>query len=105
MAGRPELRALVLLGSFLKRVFARDYTSQWTGTAWTEPTHKATACRYLGVTGGEHVFTDPVGRCFTVDLVTEQVKISIGLTPACWTHPPSLVAPASRPIFVDRRAS
>lgn len=44
--------------------------------------------RYIGFTGGDHIFRDSRGRCWAVDLVTGSHILCAGLMPSQWRHPP-----------------
>lgn len=49
---------------------------------------KGTRGRWLGITGGEHIFRARDGRVFSVDLVVNKVTLCVGLMPHEWRHPP-----------------
>lgn len=44
--------------------------------------------RWLGVTGGDHIFRDTEGCVWRVDLVIEKTYLCVGLLPEEWEHPP-----------------
>ena len=44
--------------------------------------------RYLGTTGGDHIWRLADGRAWAVDLVTETAILCVGLPPSQWRFPP-----------------
>lgn len=48
--------------------------------------------RYIGHTGGDHIFRDKQERIWSVDLVTGSCMLNVGTPPAQWKHPPRFTA-------------
>ena len=61
------------------------------GFEWTCPDspHPKRRARWLGTTGGCHIFRDTEGCVWSVDLVVEQTAMCAGLLPEQWTHRPT----------------
>jgi len=89
----PVLSARVLLGIHLREVDP-DFTNQWNDDTrqWAARKHRSSDTDFLGVTGGDLIFTDPKGRVWGVDLVCESIRMFVGLMPHQWEHPPTVPA-------------